>query len=333
MYYIFHGDDELARTEQLRALYAKMGDAQYADLNTARFDSKVSLGELRHACDSMPFLADKRLVIVEGLLTRLEPRRGKNDDEGGAVEEESNPDLAKGLLEYLGQLPDHARLIFVEAKTLAKNNPILKYASADKTATIKEFAAPDMRDVPSWIRARVQSKNAQIEPAAINELAIHVGNDPRLLDNEIEKLITYRGAEPICAQDVRTLVASVNEANIFELVDAIGKRQTKLALQLLHAHLQQNAAPPYLLTMIVRQFRLLLQMRDLAARGMTVDQAREQLHLHPFVAQKTWTQALNFTMPQLETIYYRLLDADLAMKTSRAEPTVALDLLVVELTR
>jgi len=154
-----------------------------------------------------------------------------------------------------------------------------------------------------------------------------------LLDNEIEKLITYRGNAPIRAEDVRMLVASVNEANIFDLVDAIGKRQTKHALDLLHAHLAQNAAPQYLLTMIVRQFRMLLQLRDLAARNVPLDSAREQLRLHPFVAQKTWTQALNFTLPHLEAIYQRLLDTDLAMKTSRVDLTVALDLLIVELTR
>lgn len=333
MYYIFHGDDELARTEQVRALIAKMGDAQYADLNTARFDAKVSLGEIRHACDAIPFLADKRLVLVEGLLAKLEPKRGKSDDDGEAIEEEAHPDLAQGLKENLPNLPAHARLVFIEAKTLAKNNPLVKFASADKNATIKEFAAPEMKSLPGWIQARVKKKGAEIEAAAINELAMHIGNDPRLLDNEIEKLITFRGNAPIRAEDVRALVASVGEANIFDLVDAVGKRQTKHALDLLHAHLAQNAAPQYLLSMIVRQFRMLLQLRDLAARNVPLDSAREQLHLHPFVAQKTWTQALNFTLPQLEAIYQRLLDTDLAMKTSRVDLTVALDLLIVELTR
>jgi DNA polymerase-3 subunit delta len=85
--------------------------------------------------------------------------------------------------------------------------------------------------------------------------------------------------------------------------------------------------------MIVRQFRLLLQMKDYAARGLTLDAARERLKLHPFVAQKTWNQALNFTLPQLEATYHKLLDTDLATKTGRSDPIVALDLLVVELTR
>lgn len=333
MYYILHGEDELSRTEQLYQLRAKMGDAQFADLNTAKFDAKVSLGEIKHACDAVPFLADKRLIIVEGLLARFDPRRAKGEDAGEDAPEESNADLAKQLKEYLTQLPESARLVFVESKSLAKNNPILKQAESDKGAFVKEYSAPDVKNLPRWIQTRVKSKGAEIEPGAVSELAAHIGNDLRLLDNEIEKLMTYRGNAPIRAEDVRMLVASVSEANIFDLVDAIGRRETNKALKLLHAHINQNAAPQYLLTMIVRQFRLLLQMRDLAARGVPLAAAREQLRMHPFVAEKTWNQALNFSLPQLEAIYQRLLDTDLAMKTSRSEPVVALDVLIVELTR
>ncbi|MBI5651105.1 MAG: DNA polymerase III subunit delta [Chloroflexi bacterium] len=332
MYYIFHGEDELSRTEQLEKFHAQMGDPQFADLNTRKFDHKVSLSELQHACNAMPFLADKRLVIVAGLLARLDPRR-KSDESGEAVEEDANPVVSKELKEYLAHLPDHTRLVFVESKTLAKNNPIFKHAESDKNATVKEFSAPDLKNLAAWIRARVKSKNAEIEPEAVGELSAHLGNDLRLLDNEIEKLITFRAHAPIRGQDVRALVASVREADIFALVDAIGKRDTRLALKLLHEHISQNAAPQYLLTMIVRQFRMLLQMKDLATRKQTVDVAREQLRLHPFVAQKTWQQAMNFTLPQLEAIYHKLLDADLAMKTSRSEPVATLDVLLVELTR
>ncbi len=336
MYYILHGEDELSRTETLAKLRAKMGDPQFADLNTTQFDGrKVALSELQHACDSIPFLTDKRLVIVEHLLARFDPRRGKSDDDEPA-EAEANPALAKDLIAYLERLPDTTRLVFVEAKTLAKNNPVLKHAAAiddDKRAYVKAFSAPTERALPKWIQDRVQAKGGTIEPGAVTELAAHIGADLRLLDNEIEKLLTYRAKETIRAQDVRALVASVRESDVFALVDAVGRREAKSALKLLHAQLDHNAAPIYLLAMITRQFRLLLQMKDLATRGLTIDAAREQLKLHPFVANKTWTQALNFSLPQLEAIYRKLLDTDLAIKTGRSEPVLALDLLVAELTR
>ena len=335
MYYILHGEDEFSRTEQVRKFRAQMGDPQFADLNTAWFDGrKATLGELQHACDAVPFLSDKRLVIVEGMLTRFDPRHGKRDDEGEKTVEEANPALAKDLKEYLTRLPETTRLVFVESKTLAKNNPILKQAESDKkNAHVKEFEEPKARDLPKWIRERVKEKGGAIEPDAVEELAAHVGTDLRLIDNEIEKLLTYRNGQAIRAQDVRALVASVRESDVFALVDALGHRETGAALKLLHAQLDHNAAPGYLLSMIVRQFRLLLQMRDLAARGKTLDAAREQLKLHPFVAEKTWKQSLNFTLPQLEAIYQKLLDVDVAIKIGRSEPIVALDVLIVELTR
>ena len=335
MYYIFHGEDEFSKTEQINQLRTKMGDPQFADLNTTQLDGrKVSLSELTHACDAVPFLADRRLIIVEGMLARLEPRRKKSEDEAGEeVEEETNPGLAKELAAYLPRLPETTRLVFIETKTLAKNNPILKHAAADKTAHVKEFSAPEARDLPKWIQARVKTKGGAIEAGAVNELAAHIGNDLRLLDNEIEKLLIYRANQPIRGEDVCTLVASVSESNIFDLVDAIGHRETTRALKLLHDQLNHNAAPMYLLTMITRQFRLLLQTRDFAARGKTVEQATAQLKMHPFVAKKTWAQSLNFSLPQLEAIYQKLLDTDIAIKTGRNEPMLALDLLVVELTR
>ncbi len=335
MYYILHGEDEFSRTEQVRKFRAQMGDPQFADLNTAWFDGrKATLGELQHTCDAIPFLSDRRLVIVEGMLARFDPRRGKSDEEGEETVEEANPVLAKDLKEYLTRLPETTRLVFVESKTLAKNNPILKQAESDKkNAHVKEFEEPKTRDLPKWIRERVKEKGGAIEPDAVEELAAHVGTDLRLIDNEIEKLLTYRNGQAIRAQDVRALVASVRESDVFALVDALGHRETGAALKLLHAQFDHNAAPGYLLSMIVRQFRLLLQMRDLAARGKTLDAAREQLKLHPFVAEKTWKQSLNFTLPQLEAIYQKLLDVDVAIKTGRSEPIVALDVLIVELTR
>lgn len=336
MYYIFHGEDEFSRTEQVSRFRAQMGDPQFADLNTLQFDGrKVTLGELQHACDAVPFLSDKRLVLVEGMLARFEPRRAKSDNEEGEPSEEAaNPALAKELKEYLTRLPDSTRLVFLESKTLAKNNPILKHAAEDKkNAHVKEFAEPKARDLPKWIRDRVKEKGGTIEPGAVEELAAHVGTDLRLLDIEVDKLMTYRNGQTIRAEDVRTLVASVHESDVFALVDALGQREAGAALKLLHAQLDHNAAPGYLLSMIVRQFRLLLQMKDLAARGKTLDAAREQLKLHPFVAEKTWKQALNFSLPQLEAIYQKLLDVDVAIKTGRSEPVVALDVLIVELTR
>jgi len=334
MYYILHGDDEFTRSEQVNKFRKEMGDPQFADLNITWLDGrKATVSEIAHACDAMPFLLDKRLVIVEGLLTRLESRgKSESDEESGEAPPASG--AAKDLIAYLDHLPDTTRLVFAEPKTLAKNNSVLKHADKDKkNAHVKEFPRLKPRDVPGWIQKRVQAKNGKMELPAAHALAEHVGADLRLLDNEIEKLLTYRRGAAVTANDVRELVAAVKESSVFDFVDALGKRQTKTALDLLHHQLEHGHDVLPLFGMIVRQFRLLLQMKDLATRGMTLAMANQQMKLHPFAAQKMWEQSLNFTLGRLEEIYRRLLETDIAIKTGRSEPLVALDVLVVELTQ
>lgn len=334
MYSILHGEDEFRRTEALAAIKAEQGDPQFAELNTTTLDGKgLSFGELRHHADAIPFLAERRLVLVEGLLARLDPRRRTREDGEGEVEEESNPELKQLLLDYLPQLPPTTHLVFLETKKLAANNPVLKLAEKDKKhARVKLFTPPAADALADWIIDHVEEKGGSIEFSAANDLALYVGADLRALDTEIEKLTLYRCGETIRRDDVRSLVASAQEQNVFELVDALGQRKTQRALELLHEQLRQNANEFYLLTMITRQYRIMLQVRDLAARGVEPGAIQKQLGLHPFVAKKLSEQARNYSVERLEGIMRTLLETDVSLKTSRLEPTLALDLLVIDLT-
>ncbi len=82
-YYILHGEDELTRTETLKNLQTRLGPPELIALNTTVFEAdQVSLGELMNTCDTIPFMAQRRLVIVHGLLTRLANR--PKDQSGSA---------------------------------------------------------------------------------------------------------------------------------------------------------------------------------------------------------------------------------------------------------
>jgi DNA polymerase III subunit delta len=333
--YIFHGEDEFQRAEAVRQLRAGMGgDPQFAELNTTRLDGRsLSFGELRHHTDAIPFLAEHRLVLVEGLLARLEPRRKASEDGEEEIEVESNAELKEQLLDYLPNLPPTTWLLFDENKKLAANNAILKFADKDKKhAQVRHFAPPAVDALPDWVVEHAEKKGGSIEFSAANDLALFIGADLNALDNEIEKLVLYCNGETIRREDVRTLVAPAQESTIFEMVDALGQRKTTRALEVLHEQLGNNANEFYLLTMITRQYRLMLQVRDLSSRGMQQDAIQKQLGMHPFVGRKISEQARNYTVEQLEEILTRLLETDIALKTSRLEATLALDMLVVELT-
>jgi len=331
MFYLLYGADEFSRQEALAQMKHKLGDPTTASLNTTILDGRsLTLADLQAACDTVPFLADKRLVIVEGLAARWERRQPGEGVEPKPLAK-SDRELEEALQGYLGQLPASTRLVFVDDEVSAKH-PLLRLAKVHG-GYVKEYPPLRGRDLHTWIAKRVAQKGGRITTEAVAALAAFVGENLRLLDQEIEKLLTYTGPErEIQKADVEALVPYAREARIFDLVDAIGQRQRETALRLLHQMLDDGTVPAYLMVMFARQFRMLLQARELLDGGAGKEAIVAALKLHPFVADKVLLQARNFTLEHLERIYRRLLDADVAMKTGRAEETVVLDLLVVELT-
>jgi DNA polymerase-3 subunit delta len=323
MFYIFHGPDELSRTETLAELKAQMGNPAMADLNTTILDGQsLTLGELKQACDTLPFLSDRRLVIVKNYLAHL----------GGRDKGSSNEKTLTALAEYLPTMSETVRLIFLEDETLSENHPLIKLAKKLADGQVRAFDGPGRGELTGWIVKRVQHKGGAIERPAADALAVAVGDDLRLLDSELEKLFTYAGDEhPITTDHVNLLVPYAGEANVFAMVDAIGRRDGRTALRLLHKLLDENAAPLYLLSMIVRQFRILIQVKELSGQGLAISTIAKRAKMHPFVAEKAQRQAMNFSMGQLEVIYARLLDTDLAIKTGRMTDVLALDTLVAAL--
>jgi DNA polymerase-3 subunit delta len=170
-----------------------------------------------------------------------------------------------------------------------------------------------------------------MQSGAVMALATYAGDDLRLLNQEIEKLLTYAGDRPITEADVRRLVPATTESDIFAMVDALGQRNRQQAVRRLHELLEAGEAPTYILYMITRQFRILTQVKELAGQGLGEATIQSGLGLHPFVVKKALAQARNFSPSQLITIYQRILETDKAIKTGRLEPELALDMLVVEL--
>jgi DNA polymerase-3 subunit delta len=167
---------------------------------------------------------------------------------------------------------------------------------------------------------------------AVQLLAALVGTDLRLLDQEIEKLLLYAGDRQVTTDDVQALVSRARETSIFDLVDCVGRRQTDRALKLLHGLLDDGEAPLYLLTMLARQVRILIQVSELELSDMAPEAIAGRLKLHPFVVKKGLDQARNFRLDQLERAHERLVETDWAIKTGELDEVLALDMLVVALT-
>jgi len=319
MFYIFHGEDTFSCAEALAEFKAKMGDPAMVDLNTTRLDGhSVDMAELIHHCDTIPFMSDRRLVVVHGLLERLSKQ--------GEAEYEA------ALVNYLPTLPETTRLVFVETVELPKRHPIVELALRHEAGFVKTFVLPQGRELERWIRRRVEAAGGSISPAALSALSIYVGSDLYQLAQEIAKLVDYTGGKrAIEEKDVQLLTPHAREGNVFEMVDALGRQDGRMAGRIYHQLLDMGEQPLMLLSMIVRQFRLMIQIKELAPRLLTPEAIARELGQNPYPVKKIMQQARNFTMPQLRGIYHRLLEADVEIKTGRTEAALALDLLIAEL--
>lgn len=324
-FYLLHGDDDLSLSETLAHLRAEMGDSTEADMNISEFDGQAaSAAEVLNAAMSYPFLADKRMVIVRGMIGWI-TRKGAGQTGKDAVER---------LTATLPELPEYARLIFAERETLSDKNPLVKLAAAHESGFVKAFTAP--KDSRTWIEKRAKSAHsARIEPAAVAALALVIGDDLRRADNELAKLAAYVGdGETITEADVAALTPYVPEADVFKMVDALANGRGGVALDLLHKLMREKDQDAFkLFGMIVRQFRMLLQAREHLDSGGSAGDLARVLKCHPYTAKKVGEQVRSFAFDDLQRVYRRLQDADFRMKTGQIAPELALDLFVVGLAR
>ncbi len=336
MWYVFHGPDGLTRDEEIARLKKKLGEPDIASLNYTLFDATAPLKEIQAAADAMPFLTEKRLVVVRNWLTQA--GRGKRKSKA-----EASADPLAQLAAYLPTVPAYTGLVFAEDETLPATHPLIELAQ-DKSAGgfVKLFELP--ADPLRWIVARARLKGGEIaQPAAqLLSVKIHRGNKNdrdhfaedsqlylRKLDNELDKLVAYANGRRIEQNDVEALVSDEQVADMFGFVDAIGARDGAAALRILRGVLGRGEQPLIALTMIARQTRLLIQAKE--NDRLSPAELAQALGLHPFVAEKLSRQARNFSMAQLERAHIAVMETDLAIKTGRMEDVVALDVLVAEL--
>ncbi len=324
--FLLHGNDEFAMAEFVDKLKARVADDPgTASLNITVLDGRsVTLSEVQGAAGAMPFLADIRLVIVEGWISRL---TGKAEE--GEISESSKATLA-ALIAYLPELPDSACLALVERRDLPERGPLFKALGQIPFAKIQKFEVPQGEALVDWIRKRVKQVKGEIAPAAARALA-EAEHDPRALGNEIDKLLTYVAwRRPIDVDDVHALTQAGVEARVFDFVDYLGQRQAQPALRELHALLDKEDAG-YVLAMITRQYRLLIQTKELVEAHTPPNAIAQTLGLHPYPAGKLSQQTRNYTLAGLERLYRQLLDCDIDVKTGRMDPVTALDVLVTTL--
>jgi DNA polymerase III subunit delta len=325
--YIFDGDDEFAIHESIEKIRSRLGDASIADMNTTRLDGRsCTLAQLQDAVATVPFLAPKRLVILTNPTARYSDRAQQQN-----------------FIDFISADKPTSKLVLVAYDFLTSErdrrashvNWLEEWATSpaqERRVFLRHHPQPAGAMMVRWIQEHVKAKEGQITPQAAVLLANQIGDDTRLADQELTKLLTYVNfARPVDADDVEHLTPLTARVGDFELVNALRDRNGKKAQALLQRSLE-DADPLQILQNIVFQVRSLLVAREILDEHGTVNDFPRALKITPFPARLALESAPRFSKPFLEMIYHRLLALDEAIKTSQMDGELALEFLVIELT-
>ena len=305
MIFFFYGDDSLRARETVRTVRHKFRSAVDRGGHNVTWlnGSDITVETFLQAVKAVGFLAPKKLIIVKN------PWDAKDFK-----------DLETVILDFLKTQKNTAAenylLIWQEGKPAANSR---LFRALRQYKYVQEFPLLEGTALDRWIKERALRHGATITQEAVNLLIASVGPNTWQLANELVKLQNYAGSA-ITADTVRELVTARGNDDIFQLVDALGLRQKGRAELLLEQYLQKGTDPLYLLSMIVRQFRLILRAKELSTQVQNSYAVAQGLGLHPFVARKVVEQMRRFSTAELYAIYGHLLAIDRWLKTTTVDP-------------
>ena len=336
--YLLHGDDEYNIAQEVAKLEANLGDDALREANTTSLDGcSFNLDDLVSVVSPMPFIAKRRVVILTHPLARLESKEAKAKFFN---KQKLTKDREK-IIENFEKVPLTTALVLVEHKLLTSDwerkkgnlHWLERWAGSDRERVyIKAFPLGNME---GWIQNRAAQEGGQFTYEAARRLAELVGADTRLADQEIRKLLDYADYKrPVEKEDVDLLTPDSSQADVFAMVDALGMRDGQKASLILQRLLEQQEHG-FIFAMVVRQFRLLLLVREILDGGGGGEEIAAKLGflgLKKWMSRKLIPQAKRFSLPVLEEIYHRLLNLDEDVKSGLIPVDLALQIFVSELT-
>jgi DNA polymerase-3 subunit delta len=326
--HIFIGEDDYSLRQALEEIKKSIGDAESLMTNTTVLDGRSATPEqLRGAGETMPFLAEKRLVIIEGLLERFEPRRKTGRKK--APRQAEPPDNFRPIAEAMKKLPPFTELVVIGGG-IKSGNPLLRELST--FAKVRNFPLLKQPQLTQWVERRIKEAGGSISPQALAVMVRFVGNDLWSMANEVDKLVLFAAGRRIEEADVKAVVSSAREESVFTMVDAVLEFRIGTAQPLLQQLFRQGMAPAQLLVMLSRQVRIILQVKEMRAQGKSRGDIQTKLGLnHDFLLHKAWEQADKYSPSRLRELYHRLLETDISIKTGKMDGEIALNVLITEL--
>ncbi|MFA5160215.1 MAG: DNA polymerase III subunit delta [Candidatus Omnitrophota bacterium] len=338
MIIFLYGENSFKAKQKLNILKNKF--TQEVDPTEQSFNvidgATADLKEISQLVNTSSLFAKKRLTLIENIFANKKT----------TILEELLDFLKNNNLDKADDI-----IIIYEPKIKTNRSQVVKTGAAKKESPLnakekklfdflksqkfsQEFKNPTNTELLAWVKEEFKNRNSAIDFQGTQALISSVGPDLWQLNNEIDKLANYKklGDIPtsITALDVKKIVAGNFDENIFALTDAFSLKQKALALKILEEQFRAGLSEEYILTMLTRQFKILLQIKAALEENYAPAKMASALKFHPFVIKKGIDQARNFTMEQLKDISNKLLKIDYLNKTGQGEPKTNLNLLISE---
>ena len=310
MIFFFYGEDSFRSHQKIKTIIDKFKTNVGGDGHNVDFldGDTITIENFYNSVRSGGFLALKKLIIIRDIFNNKKLK-----------------DIQDEIIKFLKTQEDTAEenyIIFWQAGKADARSKL--YKALKKFKFTEEFSILSSPKLISWIKKEVEKNKKSIDTQAINLLLTFVGNNLWQLHQEINKLSNYCEKE-IKEKDVKKLVHAKTDDNIFNLVDAIGNKNKGLSLSLIEEQLDSGVAVQYIITMIIRQFRLIIKVKSFTEDKITQDWAIAQaLGMHSFVAKKISQQCKAFELNKLKKIYQQLLLIDEKIKLSSNQEKILL---------
>ncbi len=309
--YLIHGSEDLLLEQAVDRLKKKLASVADLDFNLDQFDGEQAEAEaVIAAANTLPFMSERRLVIV---------RRA----------DRMATDALGALADYAANPNPETTLVLVAAK-MARNLRI--YKAIDALGGVAEYRAPAKRDYPKTVVKMFAERGKRVGLDAAEVLVRAVGYDLRRISIEMDKVIAYTGEESTLSRtEIEQVMSTTAPTSVFELLDAIGSRDTRRALRLLAALVAEGESIHGIHALTVRHVRNLLSLRALEAResSQSLSGIAREIGILDWQARNLAQQAGRFRSGELVDALRKAAAAEEQMKTSR-DPRLVFERWIVE---
>lgn len=324
--YLFSGDEGYLIDDALERLKTKLVQPSFEQLNFSILDGKeVSLGKIIDALETLPFMAEKKLVYARG----FDVFSGKSKT---FSEEEE-----KRLIEYISEVPDSTIIVFYDIQTIDSRKKIIK--EIKKYGEIVDFSKLNEEDFSRWIKKILKKNGKEIgnrELVLLRNGFDYLGRNASKslfdVENELKKIVAFMGTEVEVKEEyIQKTISSNFQNDIFKLLDSIERRNTSDSIKRLNYILDDGEHVLKILTTLGNQLKNILHAKLLLGEGYTSKMIATKLNIHPFVASKCLAQSKQFTEDRLRLLLNSSLNVDLSIKTGKMSEQLALEMLVIEM--